>query len=218
MIAYNFHHMIYLIGGPPRCGKTTLAERLARENSIPYFSIDHITSVITPYIPEHERERAFPLRAAGKGLNYSNDLYYAKYSTQQIVDFYLRQAETCRPGVENFIRYALGDEHDLILEGWQILPGFLPPLITPENQERLRILFLYKTDAEAIVTGLKAGVGKIDWVRRNTKDEKTFLAIARMISCFGSYIEVEAKKYHLQAINTDFDFERKIADSLKMLS
>jgi 2-phosphoglycerate kinase len=209
--------MIYLIGGPPRGGKTTLAEVLAKEKAIPYFSIDHVTSVITPYIPAQEQKSAFPLRAAGEGMNYSNDLFYAQYATRQIVDFYLRQAETCRPGVENFIRYALTDEHDLILEGWQILPRFLPPLLTSENHDQLRILFLYKSDPAAIVAGLKANEGKNDWVRRNTKNESTFPAIAKMISYFGSYIAAEAKKYHLQAINTDFAFQRKIADALQIL-
>jgi 2-phosphoglycerate kinase len=209
--------MIYLIGGPPRCGKTTLAESLAQEKSIPYFSIDHVASVITPYIPENERESAFPVRAAGKGLNYSNDLYYAKYSPEQVVDFYLRQAETCRPGVENFIRYALGDEHDLILEGWQILPRFLSPLITPESRERLKILFLYKRDTAAIAAGLKSSEGKNDWVRRNTRNEETFTAIAEMIRLFGGYIEAESKKYQLQAVNTDSDFRRMLAASLEAL-
>jgi hypothetical protein len=102
-----------------------------------------------------------PAARPGEGMNYSNDLYYAKYSPRQIVDFYLRQAETCRPGVENFIRYALNDEHDLILEGWQILPRFLPPLITSGTQDQLNILFLYKIDTEDIAWVLKQAKGRM---------------------------------------------------------
>jgi 2-phosphoglycerate kinase len=119
--------------------------------------------------------------------------------------------------VENFIRYALNDEHDLILEGWQILPRFLPPLITPESRDQLRILFLFKTDEEDIAAGLKASEGKHDWVRRNTKNQITFTSIAKMIRHFGSYTEAESKRHGLPAVNTNFDFKRKIADSLKML-
>lgn len=209
--------MIYLIGGPPRCGKTTLAEALAKVKSIPYFSIDHVSSVIGPYIPESEYKRAFPLRTAGEGANYSNDVFYAKYSSQQIVDFYLRQSETCWPGVKNFIEYALGDEHDLILEGWQLLPHLVSSVVTPENRGKARVLFLYKVDVEDIVAGLKASKAKNDWVIKNTKNESTFSAIARMISYFGSYIEADSRKYNFRAVNTDFAFEQKIADSLTTL-
>src|SRR5687767_6523633 len=126
--------MIYLIGGPPRGGKTILAEELAKRISVPYFTLDHVTSVIAPYIPEQEYVTRLPLRVARQETNYSNDVFYAKYSTERIVDFYLCQAETFWPGVENFIKYAIQDEHDLILEGWQILPHLLHAVITPENQ------------------------------------------------------------------------------------
>jgi tRNA uridine 5-carbamoylmethylation protein Kti12 len=55
--------MLYLFGGPPRCGKTTLSVALAKKLQIPYFSIDHITSVISPYIAtECQDEGCFPKR------------------------------------------------------------------------------------------------------------------------------------------------------------
>ena len=209
--------MIYLIGGPPRVGKTTLTQALAKRTSFPYFTLDHVTSVIAPYIPEREYVTKLPLRVARQETNYSNDVFYARYSTVQIADFYLHQAETYWPGVENFIKYAVEDDHDLILEGWQILPRLLQAVVTPENEDKLKIIFLYKINAENIVSGLKASTARNDWVIKNTKDENTFLAIAKMVSYFGSYIEKEAKEYNFRSVNTDFDFEKKIKESLESM-
>ena len=46
--------MIYIVGGPPRTGKTILAAALAQKSSCPYFSIDHIAQVIVPHILEQD--------------------------------------------------------------------------------------------------------------------------------------------------------------------
>lgn len=208
--------MIYLIGGPPRCGKTTLAEALAKKTSFPYFSLDHVTSVITPYIPEREYATKLPLFAARRE-RLSIDVFYARYSSAQIVNFYLRQAETFWAGVENFIKYAIEDEHDLILEGWQILPHLLHAALTPENQDKLKIIFLYKLNVESVVSGLKANTVRVDWVLRNTKEDATFSAVAKMISYFGGYVEKGAKKYNFPGVNTEIDFEQKMEESLESM-
>ena len=210
--------MIYLIGGPPRGGKTTLSEALAKRLSVPYFTLDHVTTLISPYIPEREYATRLPLRVASQETGPGADVFYAKYSTEQIVNFYLRQAETYWPGVANFIKYALEDEHDLILEGWQILPRPLRALVTPENEDRLKIIFLYKTDVEKIVYGLKANTAKRDWVIRNTRDESTFTSIAKMISHFGGHIEKEAKECDFRVVNMDSDFTRTMEELLDTLS
>ena len=210
--------MIYLIGGPPRCGKTTLAEALAKKTFVPYFTLDHVTSVIAPYISEQEYATRLPLRVARQETNYSNDVFYVRYSTEQIVNFYLCQAGTYWAGIENFIKYAMEDNHDLILEGWQILPHLLHSVVALENRNKLKIIFLYKINVESIVSGLKANIAKNDWVIKNTKDEITFSAIAKMISYFGSYIEKEAKRYNFRSVNMDVDFEQKIEESLESIS
>ena len=48
--------------------------------------------------------------------HFSNDAFYARYSTDDVIDMYVRQATTCWPGVRNFITYAVQDDHDFILE------------------------------------------------------------------------------------------------------
>jgi 2-phosphoglycerate kinase len=207
--------MIYVVGGPPRTGKTILAAALAQRTSCPYFSIDHIAQVIVPYIHEQDYAVRLPLRVARQETHYSNDSFYEKYSPEESVDLYLRQAETYWPGVENFIKYALEDDHDLVIEGWQILPNRLRRVIDPHA--RARTVFLYKKGEFEIAASLRSHVAKNDWVIKNTEKEETFDAIAKMISVFGAVIEREAASSGFRAINTDREFETTIKQTLEFL-
>lgn len=209
--------MIYLIGGPPRVGKTTLAEALARRTSLPYFTLDHVASAITPFIPAEEYAARLPLSFAREEANFSNDVFFARHPAEQVVGFYLRQAATYWPGVESFIRYAVRDDHDLILEGWQILPRPLREVVAPADENRLRAVFLYKRDERDIASGLRAGAAKNDWVTKNTRDESTFPAVARMVSHFGGLVEKEAAECDFRGVCTDFDFGRKLEETLETL-
>jgi 2-phosphoglycerate kinase len=208
--------MIYVIGGPPRTGKTILAAALAQRTSCPYFSIDHIAQVIVPYIPEQDYAVRLPLRVARQKTHYSNDWFYEQYSPEQSVNLYLRQAETYWPGVENFINYALEDDHDLIIEGWQILPNRLRRVIAADTRAA-RIVFLYKRSEFEIAAGLRSHVAKNDWVIKNTEREDTFDAIAKMIGLFGVVIEREAASSDFRAVNTDREFETTIEQVLEFL-
>ena len=209
--------MIYLIGGPPRSGKTTLAKALAKKKSIPYFSMDHVTSIITPYISKKAIKNRLPLRMARQETNYSNDTFYARYSSKKVIGLYLRQAQTFWPGIENFVKYAIQDDHGLILEGWQITPRLASSLVTPENKEKIKVIFLYKIDPKEIISGLKSNKDKNDWAIKNTRCKETFPALAKMLSHFGTHIRVESKKHHFQAINMDIDFKHRIKNALDEL-
>jgi hypothetical protein len=43
---------------------------------IPYFSIDHIASVIPPYIPSERQDESFPLHALRQKVNNDNDRFF----------------------------------------------------------------------------------------------------------------------------------------------
>jgi adenylate kinase family enzyme len=51
---------VYLIGGPPKCGKTTLAKIMSKRFSIPWISADTLQNIASVYIPEEEHTKYFP--------------------------------------------------------------------------------------------------------------------------------------------------------------
>lgn len=202
--------MVYLFGGPPRCGKTTLAEAFSKAHGIPYVPLDYVMSTILPYVSDFDWDRMFPLRTYREETQWSNDALYAKCSPQEVVNSYVCEAESTWAGVRNFITYALSEKRDFILEGFQLLPRLIHEFDTPENHAELKPFFIYKTNVDAILAGMKANAAGNDWAVKNTTEDKTLVSIAEMVSLFGKYIERECKQYGLPSASMDVDFKQKM--------
>ena len=92
------------------------------------------------------------------------------------------------------------------------MPHFLAEIPLAERSDNVQIQYLYKTNVEDILSGLKANDPVNDWVLRHTKEEASFTRIAQMISCFGKNIERETSELRFEAVNMDCDFVKKISD------
>jgi hypothetical protein len=92
------------------------------------------------------------------------------------------------------------------------LPGFLAEIPFAKGTDNVQIRFLYKTNVEEIVSGLKANDPLNDWVLTHTKNESSFTRIARMIARFGEATEKDASEQGFEAINMDSDFAKKIVN------
>lgn len=59
--------MIYLIGGPPKCGKTTLAKKLSKELGIQWVVSDTLQVVVREYVSKYvskeEIDKLYPHNA-----------------------------------------------------------------------------------------------------------------------------------------------------------
>ncbi len=77
--------MIYLIGGPPKCGKTTLAKEMLKSFGIPWVSTDTLECVIKPYMHEVDFSKKFPVNYQ-RGEN--NDEKYSESSSDKIIEAY----------------------------------------------------------------------------------------------------------------------------------
>lgn len=200
--------MIYLIGGSPRCGKTTIARRLAEKLGTAWISADAIESVVAAYTRPADIARLFPKGVIRKQTRMSNDIMYAKHSTDKITAAYIKQSKTSWTAMDVLVKCALQEEHDLIIEGHQIHPQFISKMV--KKYKKVKGIIIVRTNLKKIVTGALKGQAKNDWFIKKTKNPETFEKIGLMIKAYSDYFISESKKYRIKVINTDSNFSSQV--------
>jgi 2-phosphoglycerate kinase len=210
--------MIYLIGGPPRCGKTTLAKALSKKLKISWISADALECASRPYVPKKNQKKKYPysyLRGHGKDRN--NDEFYSIYSTTKIISVLKKQAKTVETAVEMFIAHELDNHNDYIIEGYHITPAFRTKMVKTYGKKNIRTVFLTKFDAEQFAKDVHKSSTPNDWLLVLTKKEETFLKVGKMVAKYSEYFEKEAKKFKLKTVNMDKNFSKQIKEAVKLL-
>ncbi|MCK5413567.1 MAG: AAA family ATPase [Candidatus Pacebacteria bacterium] len=198
--------MIYLIGGPPKCGKTTLAKELSKSFEIPWASTDALENVIKPYMSELDISKQFP-------VSYQrckdNDEKYTKYSSNEIIEAYRQQARTVYRAIDMFAICEITDGNNFIIEGYHIEPELVDEL-NEKYPNKVKSIFLVKLDREKFIFDIRESTTPNDWIVARTKKEETYQKIADMICEYGHIIEKESKKYSFNVIKMDNNFSKKI--------
>lgn len=207
--------MIYLIGGPPKCGKTTAAKLLLREHGIPWISTDALETIIYPYIPAKKHATAYP-HSYRKGN--TNDETYAMYTAKEIMEGYIAQSATVHPAIEAFIESERADGNDYCIEGYHITPAFAAHM-----QEKFTgnvcSAFLVRTDPIILQKDFSKSATPNDWILRKTKKQETFEKIASMICLYGTWTTEEAEKYQVPIYRMEGTFDAMIQKiALNLLS
>lgn len=204
----------YLIGGAPRCGKTTIAKKLSEKISVPWISTDTIESVVAEYVTETDKKRLFPKKVMRELTNNSNDEMYGKYDTDEIVRSYFEQAKGLEKGIEMFLESENKNNNPVILEGYHITPALVKKL--GEQGYDLNCIFLGREDNTNTVQFISKASAKNDWVIEKTQKDETFMKIAEMITMFSRELSREAPKDRYMSV--DRDFEKRLEEGVLFLS
>lgn len=210
--------MIYLLGGPPRCGKTMVAKQLAAKLDVPWITADMLESVISVYVADKDYPQLFPKNVIREKTDQSNDTMYDRYSTQEIVAAYIQQAQTSWRAIKVIVEHARKFGESVIIDGHQIHPKLINDLMRDDTADDIRAAVLIKSNQAAIIEGAKKNRAKNDWLLQKTKDETTFSKIAEMIKTYGEYLQQEAKNYNIKTFDMDSNFEGKVDEAIVFLS
>jgi 2-phosphoglycerate kinase len=208
--------MIYLIGGSPKCGKTTLAKKLSLTLEIPWLSTDSLQSVVKAYTNKRDIPKKFPWSIRRKQKR-NNDIVYDTFSADEIIRFYRRQAESVFKAIEMMTICEIIDGNDLIIEGYHLEPSLVARLQKKYGKKNIRGIFLIKTDAKKFVKDITRTNTPNDWIITKTKNKKTYSKIAEMICKYGKLFKNEAKKKGLSVFNMDDNFNDKINNVINYL-
>ncbi len=207
--------MIYLIGGAPRCGKTTLAQKLAKDLKISWLAADSLEGVVAAYLSKPDLARLFPKSVMRKKTKRSNDLMYDKYSTKEITDAYNKQSQAVWKAIRALIQASLYEGHGLIIEGYQIQPKFIAQL--QKEFKEIKAVMLIKTNLESIISGALNSTNKNDWFIGKTKNPETHNKMGLMIKMYSQMIIKESAKYNLRVIDTGSNFKKQVSLAAKYL-
>lgn len=209
--------MIYLIGGPPRCGKSTLAKMLSQKLRISWISTDTLESIVSVYASSSNYPKRFPKNILRRRTHQSNDEMYSKYTSKEIMLAYIKQAKACWKAVETLIECELKDGNDFIVEGAQLQPELVFKLQSKFGKENFKVIFLIKTDSALIVDGARKNIAKSDWFLQKTKNPETHIRIASMIALYGQWFKKQTEKFNMLVVNTQVDFEKQMKRVLKQI-
>jgi 2-phosphoglycerate kinase len=205
---------VFLIGGPPKCGKTTLAKVLSQRLNISQISADTLQNIARSYIDQKDYKQKFPLRVI-KGRD--KDETYSQNSSDTIIKAYIEQGKTSYEAISVVTETYLTDKDDFIIEGYQVTPQIVNQIINKYSSEKIRAVFLVKNDENKFVEDIYKSSTPNDWIINKTKNKDTFFRIAKMITDYSKYFNDEAKKYNFTVINMDHDFEAQIENAISFL-
>ncbi len=209
--------MIYLIGGPPKCGKTTLAKKLSKKLGIPVLTTNELESKAKKSLPQKitadELATLYPLSAM-KGTN--NDEIYSFQSPHTIADNYIQQSKVKQTTkeIDTFVESKIAEGKDCIIEGYHITPALVAKLKTTHRAHNIHALFLARYDVGAFIEQVETHTKATDWVIKNTANKETFQKIGEMIVYFSVHMKKEAKKYECRVMNMDL-FETQLKKAIE---
>ncbi|HCW32113.1 MAG: hypothetical protein UT36_C0002G0009 [Candidatus Peregrinibacteria bacterium GW2011_GWF2_39_17] len=210
--------MIYLIGGPPKCGKTTLAKNLSKHLGIQWVASDTLQVVTMDYVWKYAPKKFNELYPHNAMKGETNDETYTLISSKLIAKNYIKQAKTSYAAIDMFSICEIKDGNDYVIEGYHVTPQLAAQLIKKYGRKHFQVLFLVKSDMEKFVNDVKKSSTPNDWILAKTQKKETLNKIAEMINYYGQFFDKEAKKYGFKILNMDKNFGGQLKKAIELLT
>ena len=202
--------MIYLIGGAPRLGKSSVARELLKRQTIPWESTDTIRSAVNEALAPGARKEKLPFA----DVDDHTEVFQRPIDT--LITQQLTEAESLQGPIRAWMADHVRAGDPATLEGVHLLPSFVARLQRQDVfQGQLRVIFLVADDKDLLVEGMRADTSPHNWLRG--KSSETVEAAADFILVFSRRIEEDAQANGFEVITRTGDLSGDIARCTKHL-
>jgi len=202
---------IYLIGGAPRTGKTTLATMVAQKLSVPLTSTDTLRSQLRQTIPATAEPNLYYLDSLN--ANEADMTRLMREQTAEIIAAADRESSVVWRAVDALVRENIKTGQSIVIEGVAVLPALvarlegIPHVVHLGNQSHDHtklVLEDARTHPDTWLGNLKPA---------------TLKAFALFCQSTSTHIEREAHKYHQTYIEMSSQpFEQSLQQAFSILT
>ena len=189
--------MIFLIGGPPRVGKSMISREIRQKHAVSVVSTDTLSAVLENVL---SLEAAPDLFVFGKfnEIPMAERVKLIMKDPAGLIDDVRKESRVIWKAVVAFIRKENDEGRDVLIEGVAVLPELMSQLDDIPH----RVVFI-GNQGENNKENIKksADENEHDWMRGVS--DQYIGAYAMFVKRMSAYIEQEAKKYGFEYIEMD---------------
>jgi 2-phosphoglycerate kinase len=200
--------MIFLLGGPPRVGKSIISGQIRQKHAVSVVSTDTLGAVLENVLsPEaapdlfvfHKFEE-MPLAERAKLIT---------KDPAALIDYVRRESRVVWKAVEAFVRREVEEGRDALIEGVAVLPELVSQLEGIPH----RVVFI-GYQGEDLTENIKrsAAENEHDWMR--DVGAEYMGAFALFVRRMSAYVEQEAKRYGFEYIEMEQELFGNVAEEV----
>jgi 2-phosphoglycerate kinase len=192
--------MIFLLGGPPRVGKSIISNEIRQKHAVSVVSTDTLGAVLENVLSPESAPDLFVFGKLNK-MPMAERVMFITKNPVELIDYVRKESHVVWKAVEAFIRRENDEGRDVLIEGVAVLPELISQLEDIPH----RVVFI-GNQGENHKENIKkfAEENEHDWMRGVS--DQYIGAFAMFVKWMSAYIEQEAKKYGFEYIEMDKEF------------
>jgi 2-phosphoglycerate kinase len=189
--------MIFLLGGPPRVGKSLISSEIRQRHAVSVVSTDTLGAVLENVLSPEAVPDLFVFSKFYE-MPMADRIKVMMTDPTELIDYTRKESHVIWSAVEAFIRREKDEGRDALIEGVAVLPELVSQLEDIPH----RVVFI-GNQGENHKENIKksAEENEHDWMR--DASDQYVSAFAIFVKRMSAYIEQEAEKYGFEYIEMD---------------